>query len=63
MTPQPLLPALDAFRAHPTDHDLPEVVATARAHLRRDSGVEEWRVNPGLEPVWLTMLSELGQVT
>jgi hypothetical protein len=27
MTPQPLLPALDAFRAHLTDHDLPEVVA------------------------------------
>lgn len=27
MTPQPLLPALDAFRVHLTEHNLPEVVS------------------------------------
>jgi ADP-ribose pyrophosphatase YjhB (NUDIX family) len=45
-----------------TPAELAELVAITRQHLAMGSGPEEWEHRPGLEPVWLEMLTQVGVV-
>lgn len=43
-----------------TPGELDELVAVTRNHLAMRSGPEEWQHRPGLEPVWVEMLTQSG---
>lgn len=43
--------------------DLAELAARTRQLLDADAGPEVWQHEPGLEPVWLALLTELGWIT
>jgi 8-oxo-dGTP pyrophosphatase MutT (NUDIX family) len=45
-----------------TREELQELASRAKSLLAADAPQEDWQQNPGLEPVWLDFLSELGYV-
>jgi ADP-ribose pyrophosphatase YjhB (NUDIX family) len=42
-----------------TQRDLEELVEITLAHLAVNAGPDQWRDQPGLEPVWMKMLSTI----
>lgn len=44
-----------------THDDLRALTRITQGHLTMCSGPNEWQANPGLEPVWLTILTRLGK--